>query len=114
MFVRTVPQDQQDLITKSATLISHAISQTTYLLLTTITTTSNYFLSHSTPSRYDTSKGSAENPPPLPPRALVFLTSERTRNGLAAHAVSRQVVRLLIKLKDGFDDRHRGTASRRR
>ncbi|KAG5641100.1 hypothetical protein DXG03_005987 [Asterophora parasitica] len=108
MFIRAVPPDQQDWITKSATIVSTAISTTTNLLLTTITTASNYYISHSTPSPYhprsspasaSTSKSPTPTPTPgPPPRALVFLTSERTRKGLSTvHAVSGQAVQVTSK-----------------
>ncbi|KAL0959199.1 hypothetical protein HGRIS_014478 [Hohenbuehelia grisea] len=109
MFVRVIPPDQQDWITKSATIVSHAISTTTNLLLTTVTAASNYYISHSAPSPYNTPAGTpgagptsaksipgTENsqPPPMP-RALVFLTSESTRKGLAnVHAVTGQAVKV--------------------
>lgn len=78
---------------------SHAISQTTNLLLTTITTASNYYVSHVTPSSTHPSNSSTPSSTSTPstpsPRALVFLTSERTRQGLAGvHAVSGQAVQV--------------------
>ncbi|KAF9464641.1 hypothetical protein BDZ94DRAFT_1256212 [Collybia nuda] len=108
MFIRAVPPDQQDWITKSATIVSHAISTTTSLLLTTITTASSYYIAHSAPSPHNPTRAIATGspssttspvtPPPLPPRALVFLTSARTRKGLAnVHAVSGQAVKVSAK-----------------
>ena len=82
---------------------SHAISHTTNLLLTTITSASSYYISHSAPSSHAPSSATrasstSTNPPPPPPRALVFLTSERTRKGLAGvHAVSGQAVNVSSK-----------------
>ncbi|KAG6898240.1 hypothetical protein C0992_002254 [Termitomyces sp. T32_za158] len=122
MFVRAVPPDQQDWITKSATVVrcvhylnlwahllstnafSHAISTTTNLLLTAITTASDYYISHSKPSPHHST-----SPPPAgtstpPPRALVFLTSERTRKGLAnVHAISSQAVKVSSKTVSTID-----------
>ncbi|KAG6868221.1 hypothetical protein C0993_006084 [Termitomyces sp. T159_Od127] len=98
MFVRAVPPDQQDWITKSATVVSHAISTTTNLLLTAITTASDYYISHSKPSPHHSTSSSPAGTPALPPRALVFLTSERTRKGLAGvHAISSQAVKVSSK-----------------
>lgn len=99
-------------------LLSHAISFTTNLLVTTITTASNYYIAKSSPSPHHSSanltasnattdeKGAVSpnlrapspTPPPLPPRALVFLTSERTRKGLrSVHTVSGQAVKVSAK-----------------
>jgi spartin len=89
-------------------LFSHAISMTTSLLVTTITTASSYYISHSTASPHhpgtpasgtpSTSKSGTPVPPPLPPRALVFLTSEKTRKGLSTvHAMSGQAVKVSTK-----------------
>ncbi|RDB24224.1 hypothetical protein Hypma_008599 [Hypsizygus marmoreus] len=118
MFIRAVPPEQQDWITKSATIVSHAISQTTNLLLTTITTASSYYIAHSTPSPHHSSsstpssstpssgtpKSTPGTPKPPPPPALVFLTSERTRKGLAGvHAVSGQAVKVSSKTVSAID-----------
>jgi len=104
---------------------SHAISQTTNLLLTTITTASNYYVSHSTPSPHHPSSSvtpnprgaSADTPQPLPPRALVFLTSGRTRKGLAGvHAVSGQAVKvssMTVSMIDNMIRRAMGAKSKR-
>ena len=89
-------------------LISHAISMTTSLLVTTITTASSYYVSHSAASPHhsgtsasgtpSTSRGGTLAPPPLPPRALVFLSSEKTRKGLSTvHAMSGQAVKVSTK-----------------
>ncbi|KAF9453641.1 hypothetical protein P691DRAFT_694194, partial [Macrolepiota fuliginosa MF-IS2] len=126
-FARIVPPDQRDWITKSATVVSHAISFTTNLLVTTITTASNLYISKSSPSPHHSSLnvstanvtanekgttspqlGSANHsptPPPLPPRALVFLTSERTRKGLrSVHTVSGQAVKVSAKTVRTIDN----------
>ncbi|PPQ97954.1 hypothetical protein CVT26_003103 [Gymnopilus dilepis] len=114
-FARIVPPEQRNWITSSANVVSHAISKTTNLLLTTITAASSFYISHSTPSPYHSnaqtpvgtpsgSKGASPAPgaapplPPRPPRALVFLTSEKTRKGLATvHAMSGEAVKISSK-----------------
>ncbi|KAG5732746.1 hypothetical protein E4T56_gene16717 [Termitomyces sp. T112] len=104
MFVRALPPDQQDWITKSATVVSHAISTTTNLLLTAITTASDYYISHSKPSPHHSAFPSPAAGTSPPPRALVFLTSERTRKGLAGvHAVSSQAVKVSSKTVSTID-----------
>ncbi|KAG6831224.1 hypothetical protein H0H92_012021 [Tricholoma furcatifolium] len=105
MFVRAIPPEEQDWVTKSATIVSHAISATTNLLLTTISTASNYYISHSAPSPHHSAatyrNGIAPGPPP---RALVFLTSEKTRKGLASvHDVSSQAVQVSSKTVSAID-----------
>ncbi|TFK40246.1 hypothetical protein BDQ12DRAFT_489182 [Crucibulum laeve] len=119
VFATLVPPDQQDWITKSATVVSHAISMTTNLLLTTITTASSYYINKSAPSQQHPVNGGAATstakgtngatgngaPPPLPPRALVFLTSERTRKGLhQVHAVSGKAVQVSAKTVSVIDN----------
>ncbi|PPQ63343.1 hypothetical protein CVT24_006716 [Panaeolus cyanescens] len=116
VFAQIVPPDQQNWITKSASIVSHTISMTTNLLLTTVTAASNYYINHSQPSTHHSanasrsasgattptgtgsSTGAANTPPPLPPRALVFLTSESTRQNLSkVHAFSGQAVKVSSK-----------------
>ncbi|KAF8163687.1 hypothetical protein B0H34DRAFT_765375 [Crassisporium funariophilum] len=116
VFARIVPPDQQTWITKSASIVSHAISMTTNILLTTITTASSYYVAHSDQSPHHSSpttpKGSGSKsptaggaPPPLPPRALVFLTSEKTRKGLSTvHAMSGQAVKVSSKTVNTIDN----------
>ncbi|KAG6861653.1 hypothetical protein C0995_013655 [Termitomyces sp. Mi166 len=105
MFARAVPPDQQDWITKSATVVSHAISTTTNLLLTAITTASDYYISHSKSSPHHSASPSPAGTSTPPPRALVFLTSERTRKGLASvHAVSSQAVKVSSKTVATIDN----------
>lgn len=119
-FARIVPPDQHNWITKSASVVSHAISMTTSLLVTTITTASSFYVAHSTPSPHHPSSGPSTRagPPPPPPRALVFLTSERTRKGLASvHAVSGEAVKVsskTINLIDSMIRRTMGARPRRR
>ncbi|KIM49553.1 hypothetical protein M413DRAFT_438742 [Hebeloma cylindrosporum] len=126
-FARMVPPDQQNWITKSASIVSHAISMTTTLLVTTITTASSYYISNSAASPHhsgspansppSTSRGGTPGPPPLPPRALVFLTSEKTRKGLSTvHAMSGQAVKVSTKtigLIDGMIRRAMGAKPKR-
>ncbi|KAJ7684493.1 hypothetical protein DFH06DRAFT_1155820 [Mycena polygramma] len=104
IFARAIPPDQQDWITKGATIISHAISGSTTLLLTAISAGSSYYMSHSKPSTQRAASTSSvassgsSAPPPLPPRAVAFLSSARTRQGLAAvHSVSGQAVKVSAK-----------------
>ncbi|KAF7441158.1 hypothetical protein PC9H_001507 [Pleurotus ostreatus] len=112
LFARAVPPDQENWITKSATVISHTISATTNLLLTTVTAASNYYINHSTPSPHASSSalnrttpGSATELPPPPPRALVFLTSESTRKGLSTvHAITGQAVQVSTKTVSVIND----------
>ncbi|KAJ2931349.1 hypothetical protein H1R20_g5721, partial [Candolleomyces eurysporus] len=115
-FARIVPPDQQNWITKSATVVSSAISLTTNLVVTTITAASNYYVNNSSPSPHhsraatpaaagDPSQGGT--PPPLPPRprALVFLTSESTKKGLnQVHAVSGEAVKVSAKTVKFIDN----------
>ncbi|KAG6845211.1 hypothetical protein H0H87_012538 [Tephrocybe sp. NHM501043] len=89
MFARAVPADQQDWITKSATIVRQAHLPSCCC-----------------------------NAPPTPlPRALVFLTSEKTRKGLAGvHAVSSQAVKVsskTITAVDGMIRRAMGSKPKR-
>ncbi|KAH9483660.1 hypothetical protein JR316_0003130 [Psilocybe cubensis] len=113
-FARTVPPEQRNWITSSANIASHAISMGTNLLITTITTASSFYINHSAPSPHHTASpkslspstsgsGSGAStpasaggkPPPVPPRALTFLTSEKTRKNLATvHAYSGTAVKV--------------------
>ncbi|KAJ7144893.1 hypothetical protein C8R43DRAFT_1070394 [Mycena crocata] len=110
IFARAIPPEQQDWITKGATIISHAISGSTTLLLTAISAGSSYYTSHSKPSTPSasrtpsTSSAPFSGPPPLPPRAVAFLSSARTRKGLAAvHSVSGQAVKVSAKTVEIID-----------
>lgn len=117
-FVRAVPPGEGDIITKSASLIryvhlfgffydialmistSYAISGSTNLLLTAITSASDYAIKNTNPHS-SIALGSSRDPntpPPLPPRAIVLLTSPRTRKGLQTiHAMSGQAVQVSAK-----------------
>ncbi|KAJ3514180.1 hypothetical protein NLJ89_g2519 [Agrocybe chaxingu] len=111
VFARIVPPDQQNWMTKSASIASHAISMSTNLLLTTITTASSFYISHSQPSPHHSTAGTPARatspgaPPPLPPRALVFLTSEKTRKGLSTvHTMSGEAVKISSKTVGVIDN----------
>ncbi|ESK92237.1 hypothetical protein Moror_4769 [Moniliophthora roreri MCA 2997] len=113
-FARNIPPDQQNWMTTSASLVSHAISGTTNLLVRVISGASNYYISHSQPSPHHSStnlarsgdaSGSSTPPPPPPPRALVFLTSEKTRKNLAkVQTVSTQAAKVSGKTIAIIDD----------
>ncbi|KAJ7063609.1 hypothetical protein C8F01DRAFT_1279563 [Mycena amicta] len=102
LFARAIGPDQ-DWITRGATLVSHAISGSTTLLLSAISAGSAYYTSH---SKSASQRGaSSTGPPLLPPRAVSFLSSARTRKGLAAvHSVSGQAVKLSAKTVAIIDD----------
>ena len=100
---------------------------TTNLLVTTITTATDYYVSHSTPSPHHSAnnvggrvavsgskspvptgpgQGTPGTPPPLPPRPriLVFLTSDKTRQGLSAvHTVSGEAVKMSSRTLNAID-----------
>ncbi|KAJ7771522.1 hypothetical protein B0H16DRAFT_1305641 [Mycena metata] len=110
IFARAIPPEQRDWITKGATVISHAISGSTTLLLTAISAGSSYYTSRSKPSTPRTASTSSTStpgsaaPPPLPPRAVAFLSSARTRKGLAAvHSVSGEAVKVSAKTVEIID-----------
>ncbi|KAK7035838.1 senescence domain-containing protein [Favolaschia claudopus] len=105
IFARAIPPEQQDWITKSATIISHALTGSTTLLLSAISAASS-----------SSATSSKSEPPPLPPRAVAFLSSARTRKGLAAvHSVSGQAVKVSAKTMtviDGMIKRAMGNSSK--
>ncbi|KAK7037508.1 hypothetical protein VNI00_011000 [Paramarasmius palmivorus] len=118
-FARNVPPDQQNWMTNSASLVSHVIAGSTNLLVRVISGASNYYIAHSQPSPHHSStnlaagsngdasrSGSSSNtPPPPPPRALVFLTSEKTRKNLTTvHTVSTQAAKVSSKTISVIDD----------
>ena len=73
---------------------SYAISGSTNLLLTAITSASTYAIKNTSPG----SSRDPNVPPRLPPRAIVLLTSPRTRKGLqTVHAMSGQAVQVSTK-----------------
>ncbi|KAF7978726.1 hypothetical protein HWV62_45019 [Athelia sp. TMB] len=101
VFIRAIPEGHGNYITKGASLVSYAISGTTNMLTSAMTSASTFYIKNSqayTESPSSSSKSPADGAPPLPPRALVLLTSERTRKGLATmHAVSGQVASVSSK-----------------
>lgn len=120
-FARYVPPEEQNWVTKGATVVSHAISLTTSLVVTTITAASNYYINHSAPSPHhsgastpvagavpkDPNAPKNPNAPPIPPRpkALVFLTSERTKSNLrTVNAVSGEAVKVSAKTVSYIDN----------
>ena len=141
-FASLIPPDQQNWVTKSASMFryacrflsfvhflnracSQAISMTTNLLVTTITSATDYYVSHSSPSPHHSSNNvggpapvngpiptgssgprASGTPPPLPPRPrfLVFLTSDKTRKGMAAvHTVSGEAVKMSSRTLNAID-----------
>ncbi|KAI0628723.1 hypothetical protein C8Q77DRAFT_1145079 [Trametes polyzona] len=100
IFVRAIPPEDQDWITKSATVISQAISTSTSMLLNGLTSAANYYIQHSTPSPHasgtQTPQATKDGaPPPPPPRALLLLSHPRTHSTLSrAYAISGQAVRV--------------------
>jgi len=95
---------------------------TTNLLVTTITSATDYYVSHSSPSPHhsannpggsvpvngsmSTGPSASGTPPPLPPRPrfLVFLTSDKTRKGMAAvHTVSGEAVKMSSRTLNAID-----------
>ncbi|KAF8881931.1 hypothetical protein CPB84DRAFT_1838237 [Gymnopilus junonius] len=87
-FARIVPPEQRNWITSSASVVSHAISMTTNLLLTTITSASSFYISHSTPSPHHSNAPSASTTP----------SAKKTRKGFATvHAMSGEAVKISTK-----------------
>lgn len=96
VFARVIPPEERDWITNSASLVSRVISGTTKLLLTTITSAADYYITHSTPHAPVVYANGA--PAPAPPRALMFLTSENAQKGLSTvHALSVQAATISSK-----------------
>ncbi|EMD34367.1 hypothetical protein CERSUDRAFT_97628 [Gelatoporia subvermispora B] len=101
LFVRAIPPEEQDWITKSASLISYAIDTSTSLLVSGISAASSYYIAHSTPasasgspSPQDTSMSSGQTTTSTAPRGPAILTSPRTHTALAhAHNLSGQAAR---------------------
>ncbi|TFK25054.1 hypothetical protein FA15DRAFT_378241 [Coprinopsis marcescibilis] len=122
-FARIVPPDEQNWITKGATVVSQAISITTNLVVTTISSASNYYINHASPSPHHSGASTPitkdGSPPALPPRprALVFLTSESTRKNLGkVHAVTGEAVKVsgkTVKFIDGMIRRAIGSKPKR-
>ena len=113
IFARAVPPEEQDWMTKSATVIrlvvvffgaipdlkrtSHAISSGTNVLLTSITSASSYYISKTKGVSAATSHTGVGRAP-LPPRVMALLGSPSTRRGLqGAHAASERAVQITSK-----------------
>ncbi|KAG6332290.1 hypothetical protein ID866_6799 [Astraeus odoratus] len=91
VFARVIPPEERNWITNSASFVSQIISGTTKLVLTTITSASDYYIAHSRPHSSVPSTNSNTGPTPAPQRVLMFLTSESTVKGLSTvHALSAQ------------------------
>ncbi|TFK50021.1 hypothetical protein OE88DRAFT_1661518 [Heliocybe sulcata] len=107
VFVRAIPPGEHNWMTKGASYVSQAITAGTSLLLTGVTSASNYYVTHSAPasatSSGDNAASSSSKDGTVPPGSsksipLALLTSERTRKGLAqVHAVSGQAVKVSQK-----------------
>lgn len=112
VLVRTVPPEDRDWMMRSAIFASHVISGTTTLLTSAMTSASNYYIAHSTPSPHASGAASptpgaaagpstaspSSTPPPPPSRTLLLLQSPTTRGHLARiYAVSGGAVKLSHK-----------------
>jgi spartin len=111
VLVRTVPPEDRDWMMSSALFASYVISGTTTLLTSAMTSASNYYIAHSTPSPHASGAASPtpgaaaapgtssfSTPPPPPSRTLLLLQSPTTRSHLASiHAVSGGAVKLSHK-----------------
>lgn len=102
VLVRTVPREDRDWMMQSALFASYVISGTTSLLTSAMTSASNYYISHSTPSPHASGAASptpgASPPPPPPSRTLLLLQSPTTRSHLTRiYAVSGGAVKLSNK-----------------
>ncbi|KAI0081448.1 hypothetical protein K474DRAFT_1688682 [Panus rudis PR-1116 ss-1] len=101
IFVRAIPPEEQDWMTKSAHVISQALSTSTSLLITGITSASKYYISHSKPytpppaSRTSSASSSTSSPSrstptsPTPPSAHPALTKAHALTGQAARASAK-------------------------
>ncbi|KAI6138882.1 hypothetical protein BKA82DRAFT_4229739 [Pisolithus tinctorius] len=88
-FARVVPPEERDWITSSATFVSRAISGTTRLILTTITSASDYYIDRSKP--YSPAPLANDDSSLASQRVLMFFTSENTQKGLSTvHSLSAQ------------------------
>ncbi|KAF9650914.1 hypothetical protein BDM02DRAFT_3140314 [Thelephora ganbajun] len=117
-FVRAVPPEERDVITDTATLISHAISATTTLLVSGVSYASKYYVAHSKPhtpsssthltpgDSQPTSKSASRSPSPGPPlpRGGLVISNSKTRSVLTqTHAVSGKAVKLSAKTVEIVD-----------
>ncbi|KAI9511363.1 hypothetical protein F5148DRAFT_1274310 [Russula earlei] len=96
VLVRTIPPEDRDWMLKGAVFISHAISGTTTLLTSAMTTASNYYIAHSTHAApLPSSSGTSTAPDAPPSRTLLLLQSPTTRKHLTRiHTVSGGAVKL--------------------
>ncbi|KAJ3732124.1 senescence-associated protein-domain-containing protein [Lentinula guzmanii] len=114
VFARTIPADQQDWITNSAKLVSQGISQSTNLLMNIVSSASNYYINHSSPSISRPASSIASNIPgsgasskssSSSSKAIAFISSSRTQTGLThAHALTAQAVKVSGKTLSLIDD----------
>ncbi|KAF8913427.1 hypothetical protein CPB85DRAFT_1375636 [Mucidula mucida] len=123
--VITVPEGkvQDDWMTKSATVVSHVITHGTSLFITVLSGASQLYINNSSPSPHHPANAvNATGPPKPPPRALVFLTSDKTRQNLStAHAYTGKAVKIsgktigmingMIKKTMGSDKKGKGKAA---
>ncbi|KAJ3744158.1 hypothetical protein DFH05DRAFT_1446713 [Lentinula detonsa] len=114
VFARTIPADQQDWMTSSAKLVSQGISQSTNLLMNVVSSASNYYINHSSPSTSRPASSAALNIPgssasskssSSSSKAIAFISSSRTQTGLThAHALTAQAVKVSGKTLSLIDD----------
>jgi len=141
VLVSTIPPEERDWMLKTAVFVSHAISDTTTLLTSVMTSASNAYIARSTPSttgpssrapspRSSTpSKSSTPNapqtqtqgqshgipppPPAHPSRTLLLLQSPTTRKNLTQiHAVSGSAAKLSGKAAATVDSLIQRAAAR--
>lgn len=127
VFVRTMTKEDEDFITKGATVVSHAISHTTTLLLTLVTAGANYYISKSQahtpsqsrpPSPAPGTAAAARSAPGAPAQeqpsnVLAFLTSTKTRKNLSkVHALTGQAVHVSAKTVGMIDKMVKRTVDR--
>ncbi|THU96322.1 hypothetical protein K435DRAFT_819454 [Dendrothele bispora CBS 962.96] len=115
VFARTVPPEEQNWMTTGATLVRWVyflgVSIPTNLLISVISGASNYYIAHSKPGTENSSPSTSSSGVPGTPGSPgtgkgtpVFLTSERTRSGLAnVHAVSTQAAKVSSKTLSVID-----------
>ncbi|KAI0047050.1 hypothetical protein FA95DRAFT_1559479 [Auriscalpium vulgare] len=115
VLVRTVPKEERDWMMKGAVFVTHVIAGGTTLLTSAMSSASNYYIAHSTPSPHATpsgtlspskdtlsvpgsASGSRSGSPAPPSRTLLLLQSPTTRKNLTrVHAVSGHAAKLSNK-----------------
>ncbi|KZT74158.1 hypothetical protein DAEQUDRAFT_807844 [Daedalea quercina L-15889] len=97
IFVRAVPPEQQDWITKSASLLSRGINSSTSLLVNGMSSASQYYIKHSAP--YSPPSGGKSTGVSAPPsRMMTLLTHPTTHTALGyAHTASGHATRISSK-----------------